>query len=84
MTDEIITQTEQTLNRECRQALNILREFNIEVRITGKYDREKIFEFREGQGNCAKGLIITNRVLLEKLGVDLTKLFKLDENHKDG
>ncbi|MFA7087701.1 MAG: hypothetical protein WC145_13610 [Aliarcobacter sp.] len=56
--------------------LRLLSEFNIELRITTRRDRKPVFVWRQGQGNLGKGLLITDEILLKKLGIDLIDLLE--------
>lgn len=77
-----LTDEERAKQREMEKIIGILRDYNIEVKITDRNHRKQ-FEWRNGQGNLGKGIIRTNRFVIEKLGVDLEKLMGVcseDEN----
>lgn len=66
---------------EMDKVRQLLSQFNIEVRIRTR-QKEPIFEYRSGQGNLGTGLLITDKVLFEKLGVDLVKYLKSLDNDR--
>lgn len=59
---------------EIQRIVHTLSEYNIEITIRSRHDKTRIFVFREGQGNLKTGLTVCDRVLKEKLGVDLSRL----------
>lgn len=56
--------------------LRLLADFNIEIRITTRCDHKPVFIWRQGQGNLGRGLLITDEILLRKLGIDLIDLLE--------
>jgi len=70
------TDEECAKQREVQRIIDILRDYNIEVKITDRNHRKQ-FEWRNGQGNLGKGIVCTNKYIIDKLGVDLEKLLGL-------